>query len=186
MHGRRRVASRRGSTFLLRARQRRRHARPRRIRHAGTDPWIESSRPSRATKATSIGNCMKNVWMLLQGARMIAVSVSSALRPSSPLRRLAESNADSMREARRLPVPRVRRTSTALVGSSGSDRGMSRAIRKLARRRPLRVARWSSRTGRTRAVRTAGVPIPARRRPRRAASGTRESPRCSRARPGSS
>ena len=67
-----------------------------RIRHAGTARGSRASRPSRATKATSMGNCMKNVWMLLQGARMIAVSGSSALRPSSPLRRLAESKAHSI------------------------------------------------------------------------------------------
>ena len=50
---------------------------------------------------------MKNVWMLLQGARMIAVSGSSALRPSSPLRRLAESNAAlDARGEKTPPVPR--------------------------------------------------------------------------------
>ncbi len=51
---------------------------------------------SRSTNATSIANRMKRVWMLLQGARIKALSAARLDLPSRPRLRLRDSNAVSM------------------------------------------------------------------------------------------
>lgn len=80
------------------------------MRHAESPEYVLSTCPPRETNTTSIAMRMKKVWTPLQGAMIIAVPSANAVRPSSPRRRLAESNAGSMRVAMTvLPRP-FRRT----------------------------------------------------------------------------
>src|SRR4029450_11743284 len=63
------------------------------IRQAGSRWTAFPIRPSRVMKATSIGKRMNQVWMAFVGAMTRAAPDARESRPSSPLRRLAESNA---------------------------------------------------------------------------------------------
>ncbi len=80
------------------------------MRHAGRPEYVLRTCPPRDTNTTSIAIRMKKVWMPLQGAMTSAVPSANAVRPSSPRRRLAESNAGSMRVATTLLPRSFRRT----------------------------------------------------------------------------
>ena len=90
--------------------------------------------PPRFTKATSIANCMKNVWMLLQGARIRARSSSRLERPSSPRLRVGESKAVSIVLAT-MPEWRALRRTQGVLGSVSSGLRKEAATPASTRRR---------------------------------------------------
>ena len=63
------------------------------MRQGGTARRTLTTRPLRATNATSIAKRMKNVWMALLGAMISALSSGMESCFRSPRRRDAESNA---------------------------------------------------------------------------------------------
>jgi four helix bundle protein len=77
------------------------------IRQAGSRWTAFTIRPSRVMKATSIGNRMNQVWMAFVGAMTRAAPDARESRPSSPLRRLAESNAVETAWATTRPLRRL-------------------------------------------------------------------------------
>ena len=85
-------------------------------RHGPKACRTRSTTPSRSMKATSIANCMKNVWILLQGARIRAWPSARPERPRRPRLRVGESNAVSMVLAT-MPAWRALRRTQRAFGS---------------------------------------------------------------------
>ena len=78
-------------------------------RHAGSAAHTLTTCPSLATKATSIANFMKKVWIALVGAMMSAVVSGSERWRRSPTFLVLESTASCRQPATMVPVRALRR-----------------------------------------------------------------------------
>ena len=126
-----------------RARLRQTHeARPE-CRHGRARAARERSWPPRSTNATSIANRMKNVWMLLHGARIKRrVARPGAIGRAGPGCELRESNAVSIVRATTRVVAGIPKDPVAQIGrrSRRKDAAVQAGLRD-SRRTP-RDSRW--------------------------------------------
>ena len=107
---------------------------------AGTLRRAFTTRPSRATTRMSMGNRMKNVCTMFDGAMISACPGASESRPSKPRLREAESNAASRVVATVLPV-------RSLKSSKGPPLSLNSGRRKCAFRKTCVTASRAGRSG---------------------------------------